>query len=301
MLHPGHNVAYSQGESLRYFPETGHSVQGEFLRAYESVSDPVKLFGYPITEAFQNQTTGRIVQYFQRAHFELHPESPSELRVQFTLLGEILYVPGRVLSLPVNSPACRYFDETEHQVCYAFLQFFENNGGIAQFGYPISEIEIQDDRMIQYFQRARLEWHPEMPAGQRVTLTDLGRFYFDARKEDPARLLPVRDAFIPQSVLELQVTAFLNRAVMPVQGNQTVYAIVQDQNLRPVANAQLICIVKFPSGKESRYVMPLTDEHGVTSLTFSFDEKSMGMAEILISANYSGLNADTRTSFRIWW
>jgi hypothetical protein len=33
-----------------YFEATGHYVQGEFLKFYLSASDPLLMFGYPITD-----------------------------------------------------------------------------------------------------------------------------------------------------------------------------------------------------------------------------------------------------------
>ena len=289
-------------ENEHYFPETGHWLEGDFLQAYYSVPDPVKLYGYPITDAFQNLTTGLTVQYFEKARFELHPNS-RDLRVRLTLLGEATYKPGegQPLPIPENFPACRTFPETGHQVCYAFLDFFEDNGGIAQFGYPISEIEIHGDRMVQYFQRACFEWRPDLPDGDRVQLTDLGRKYFYLIKENPEELRPNRERYIPQSILYIQQRAFVTSSVMPALGQQTLYVIVQDQNMLPIQNAQVTAIVHYPSGKEARYLMDLTDESGITSVQFWVDEETYGTATINITANYDDFEGQTRTSFRIWW
>ncbi len=66
---------------------------------------------------------------------------------------------------PTPSPV-KYFPQTGHNLGFGFLQFYNANGGLDAFGYPISE-EIQeagpDGKMgtIQYFQRARFEYHPE--------------------------------------------------------------------------------------------------------------------------------------------
>ncbi len=294
----------AQGEGQRYYPETGHWVTGDFLTAYLSTKDPIKLYGYPITDAFINQTTGRTVQYFQRAYFELHPESAPELRVQLSRLGEIMYGKygkGPELPIPDNFPACKMISETNKQICYAFLDFFETNGGIAQFGYPISNIEIHKGRMVQFFQRSLFEWHPEMPAGQRVVLAELGRMYFNERDEDPARLWPSKVNFAPQSILKLQARAFLGKAVLPLKSDQTLYVIVQDQNLQPVGNAQIIVTVRYPSGNEARFVMPPTDKDGIAKVQFPVNETLQGIVEVSITATYDTLEERTRTSFRLWW
>lgn len=297
----GWQPSFAQTSGSRYFPETGHSVTADFLTAYENATDPLLLYGYPITEAYQDQTTGLIIQYFQRARFELHPEAVSELRVQLTPLGRFQYTPGPVVPVPSNFPVCRLFQETGFQVCFAFLDFFNANGGVAQFGYPISNFESHDERIVQYFQRARFEWHPEYPSGQRVTLTDLGSRYFDVHGENPARLLPIKDSNTLDSILSLKVHAYSSSAVTSLKGSQTLFVIVQDQNLRPVPGAQVVFSVSLPGGKLERYVSPLTDEHGISQFNFRFDSASLGSANIKVEATYAGLHTDTVTSFRIWW
>ncbi|NTW00543.1 MAG: sortase, partial [Oscillochloris sp.] len=51
-------------------------------------------------------------------------------------------------------------------------------GGLAVFGYPISEPFDEDvgsgTRQVQYFERNRFEEHPEEPAAYRVQLGRLG-------------------------------------------------------------------------------------------------------------------------------
>jgi hypothetical protein len=300
------NLTLAQNEVARYFPETGHWVTGEFLQKYESVPDPILVFGYPITDVITSQPDpdgpAMVVQYFQRARFEHHPENPPELRVVLSPLGEYLYnldQPSSVLTVSPNFAACRYFPETGFPVCYAFLDFFIENGGIAQFGYPISEITYHDNRIVQYFQRARFEWHPELPSGNRVTLTEVGSIYFYLI-EDPALSLPNRDN-IPASVMRLQSRAFVSSAVVPPGGTQTLYVIVQDQNLRPISNAQVVFTLRDPSGDEARYIMPLTNEYGFTFVSFPLDGQTFGIAEIDVTASYDNLQSNTRTSYRIWW
>jgi hypothetical protein len=60
-----------------------------------------------------------------------------------------------------------YFPETKHTLTGPFLQFWKQGGGLAVFGYPISEPMVEknaDDGKqytVQYFERTRLEYHPE--------------------------------------------------------------------------------------------------------------------------------------------
>ncbi len=302
---PGHTSSYAQDSGREYFSQSGHWVSGDFLTTYRSNPEPEMIYGYPITEAFQNPTTGRIVQYFQKAYFELHTENPVELRVFRTLLGEYLYEPGQSIPTPANSPGCRVIPATKRPVCYAFLSFFDENGGITQFGYPISGIEIRNARIVQYFQRAVFEWHPERPSGQRVILGDLGWQYFWSRKEDPLRLRPPDDrppGSIIQTLLNLKVRAFSSRAVIPPGEFQTLFVIVQDQNLLPIEDATVYFTVRYPSGREANFFIPeLTDQNGITRMSFRVDEKAIGLTEIVVTVTYDKFKEQTVTSFRLWW
>ncbi len=294
-------VSYAQAPNQKYFPETGHWVTGNFYAFYLKANDPQLVYGYPITDIFQDSMTGDMVQYFQRARFELHSDAPPELRVQLTPLGKLLYNSGSPLKIPDNFSACRSFPETNFQICYAFLEFFENNGGISQFGYPISNFEIQDERIIQYFQRVRFEWRPELPPGQRVILTDLGSLYFHVRGENSVRLLPPQDSNIPLTILSLQVRAFPQYAVTSLKGDQTISVVVVDQKMVPVSNAQVVMAFQSPSGEQGKYSLPPTNKYGLTQFTFHFTSKQQGIAKIWVLTTYEGLQQKTTTSFRIWW
>jgi hypothetical protein len=66
-----------------------------------------------------------------------------------------------------NTAQINYFPEVGHTLKGPFLRFWQENGGLAIFGYPISE-EFQDvsptdgkTYTVQYFERNRFEYHPE--------------------------------------------------------------------------------------------------------------------------------------------
>ncbi len=57
---------------------------------------------------------------------------------------------------------CRYFPETQHNLCAGFRAYWETYGGLLEFGFPLTE-EFVDPvlgRTVQWFERARFEWHP---------------------------------------------------------------------------------------------------------------------------------------------
>jgi hypothetical protein len=74
-------------DGLRCFPETRHSLSGEFLRYWESHRG-LTIFGYPISELFEEH--GRLVQYFERNRFEHHPALPETDQVVLARLGVAL-------------------------------------------------------------------------------------------------------------------------------------------------------------------------------------------------------------------
>jgi hypothetical protein len=287
----------AQSSDSEYFAQTGHFVRGDFLRYYRSVTNPTLLFGYPLTEQFTSKD-GKTVQYFQRARFEqsTDPAQP----VKLTPLGRQMYSPGQQLVIN-NAFACRTFTQTNYSVCFAFLEFFEQNGGAARFGYPISPFEFRNSQIVQYFENARFEWRPGLAEDQRIGLTDLGRMYFDQLGEDPAFLKPAQQDARPNLVLNLIVRAFPREAVTTANDQQTIYVLVQDQNLQPVAGARGLATIRLPSGQTMQQAIEI-NSRGVGTLTFAFTNQPSGnLVFVDISVTYNELAGKTTTSFRIWY
>jgi hypothetical protein len=94
----------------------------------------------------------------------------------FALLIAALAWPARAAEPPSAAP--RWFAQTGHTLAYNFRRFWEQNGGLPIFGYPISEVFIEDRRPVQYFERARLEWHGDLGI---VEIGHLGRWAIQQR------------------------------------------------------------------------------------------------------------------------
>jgi hypothetical protein len=169
--------AQADPESI-YFPQTKHNLSGDFL-AYWQTHGGLPIFGYPLSEPFTER--GYTVQYFERNRFEYHPENQPPYNVLLGRLGADL-VAGRVFptAAPFQSgPSHRYFPETGHSLSNAFLGYWDRNGGLAQFGYPLSE-ELREvsptdgkEYTVQYFERARFEYHPEYKGSKAEVLLGL--------------------------------------------------------------------------------------------------------------------------------
>ncbi len=150
----------------RYYPATGKTLAPEFLSFFDT-NGGLPIFGYPLTDA---ETEGGFeVQYLERARIEYHPENRgTPYEVQLGLLGNILtagrrFEPASSVAAAEATPGSGklYFSETQHTLSGAFLQYWQAHGGLALFGYPISEAVQEGGVTAQYFQRNRFELHPE--------------------------------------------------------------------------------------------------------------------------------------------
>src|SRR5207248_7709915 len=118
--------------------------------------------GFTETREDGRESTG---QYSERAGSEWHPENPPPYDVRLGQFGRRIHPDDQPVP-PVlpgsDADACAYFQETGHNLGGGFLQYWQANGGLAQFGYPISEeftetLEDGQPYIVQYFERARFE------------------------------------------------------------------------------------------------------------------------------------------------
>jgi hypothetical protein len=156
-----------------FFPETGHSLGGVF-RPYWEKQGGLPIFGFPISEEFMevSPTDGKLyrVQYFERNRFEYHPETNT---VMLGLLGSEMTAGMNFAPAQADSTAL-FFRETQHNLSGQFRDYWEKQGGLPIFGFPISEPYYQNGKLIQWFERNRFEYHPDNPPQYRVLLGLLG-------------------------------------------------------------------------------------------------------------------------------
>lgn len=62
--------------------------------------------------------------------------------------------------------ATLFFPQTNHSLSFGFKHFFDTRGGLDLFGYPTTEEIRESGWTVQYFQRARFEYHPELAGTQ---------------------------------------------------------------------------------------------------------------------------------------
>ena len=127
--------------------------------------DSAFLFGLPLTEEFSQllpDGTTISVQYFERARLEYHPNSSPQMQLGILapqILGGRTFDPAPP---PQPTDGMLYFAETQHTLSGGFLDFWNSHGGLAIFGYPVSEEIIAGGLSVQYFERARMEFHRDL-------------------------------------------------------------------------------------------------------------------------------------------
>lgn len=188
-----------------YFKEIQHYLSFGFKDFWRQ-SGGVPVFGFPLTAEFSDRSPGQsqmlTVQYLERQRFEYHPEfKGTPYEVELGRLGAEDAAQRGLTStqpfLPLSNSisGCDHVVETQHNLCGAFLDYWHSHGldlgdpgysfreSLALFGYPISEPFIDPDShmLVQYFERAVFEYHPDNPDPYKVELRRLGAEQFATR------------------------------------------------------------------------------------------------------------------------
>ena len=166
-------------QGVHYFAQTGHTVRGSFYAFYHGYGG-LKVFGLPLSEAFSDH--GQVVQYFERARLVLTTAGVRESPLGSLLSAGRAFPPADPLPL---GHGYIYFGETGYWIAGPFLDFWEHHHGQLLFGDPISQPLTEQNGdgtgrtyQVQYFQNARLEYHPELAGtDNEVQLGLIGRQY----------------------------------------------------------------------------------------------------------------------------
>ncbi len=180
---------------------TGQDV-AQVFQSFYAQSGGLAVFGYPLTGTLDE--SGYTVQYFERQRLEYHPElAGTPYQILLGLVGEDtarangLNASAPFQPLPATTGSdgnCTFMSATGHRVCAGFRNFWQSHGvnlgdsgisfreSLALFGYPISEefTNPASGLTVQYFQRARFEYHPEFAGTPNVVeLSLLGQAALD--------------------------------------------------------------------------------------------------------------------------
>lgn len=181
----------------RCFSETGYCIDGR-IREYWEQNGGLLVFGLPIgpQEAVSVDGSAFIAQRFERNRLELHPENARPYDVLLGRLGaDRLSQQGIDWTTYPSQGAvsdCQYFSQTKQAVCGLFLRAYRQNGlqmdgdsavsadeSLALFGLPLSNVYVEtlsngQRYQVQWFERARFEYHPENMAPYDVLFGLLG-------------------------------------------------------------------------------------------------------------------------------
>ena len=135
--------APARAQDAACFPETGQCLRGRFL-AYWQTHGGLTLNGYPLTEErteVLEDGMAYLVQYCERVRLEYHPEHAPPHDVLLGQFGRLVHPadPPVAPDPQAGTPGVAYFAATGHNVRDRFLAHWQAHGGLAQFGYPLSE------------------------------------------------------------------------------------------------------------------------------------------------------------------
>jgi hypothetical protein len=155
------------------------------IRAYWEANGGLPVFGFPTTDLTTETNADGFTgptQWFERDRLEDHTAEGKGV-LAGRLGAQKLAMEGRpwesfprVDGAPAN---CVFFRETGHSLCPPFRAYWEQNGGLMRFGYPISEPVAERNAdgfagTFQWFERRRMEIHPENQPPYGILLGLLG-------------------------------------------------------------------------------------------------------------------------------
>lgn len=289
-------------QERRFFKETGFWVSGAFL-AYFDANGGLEVFGYPISAPYNNH--GILVQYFQKARMEWHPFNPDPYKVQLGLLGEELGFRRPAVAPPRVAIGRVYYPETGHSVAYMFLRYFEGHGGVDLFGYPISEMLIENQRVVQYFQRLKLVWDPRTA---QMSVGNLGELYVSLHRD---RLPPdalMRGSYsyriAGQGSVSWRILVGVGQSVANLERMQEIRILVTDERGDPVTDAQVRVTVRPQDGEiiQALTRVVATDVQGRVELSLPVTDLQPGAwAVLLVEATDGVVSATAQELFLVWY
>lgn len=275
----------------RCFTETGFCISGD-IRTFWEQNGALTTFGLPITAPVQSNNNGVtvIAQQFERIGLEYHSDIAEPYTVQLTLLGAdaLARATGVRMAAPSDRAAtdaagrakaaradCLWFDVTQQYVCGEFYTHWRSHGlqidgskrisyaeSLALFGLPISDVFAYTingtSYEVQFFERARFEYHPENPVPYRVLTGLLGSEALRTTATTPTTVaVPPTPTTPPTTILpDSDLATYRNNMPTPGYWNSAVSdpIVIAVSEMHYTRN---IDIFVAPKGK--KYVVALYD------------------------------------------
>lgn len=160
----------------------------QFVQAWQR-GGGLQTFGFPVANVtpMRQGTLTFDAQLFERARIEIHYAAGGVSTVQLGRIGaDVMVNQGLQYDAAPANPECRYFAETQHNLCGSFLQYWQNTStrqmsSLQRWGYPLSEaqqmvLEDGSEVIAQWFERGRFELHAESSPPQ-IMVTRLGALF----------------------------------------------------------------------------------------------------------------------------
>jgi len=287
-------------------PPNGGGEIARWSREYYIAKGGALILGPAITSEFVED--GVRVQYFQNVRLGFHPQLPEGERV----------IPGSIgLNFRDNSTPCirpqavapnaYYFGC--HSVRQEFLGFFNRQGGLQFFGYPISEMYISGNQFTQHFERASIVWDNSKPVEYQFGLADLGNQWCSITKKcplkDPGSPITATPT-IPSTLPAPSPKALALKALPefplfdPKTQRQTLRAWVTNDKRLPVSGVVVSFLVQYTVNSERYETLP-SDKNGYAFVALvAKPYKSGDFILYKASAAQNGITVSDNGSFVVW-
>lgn len=282
---------------------------GTVFREFYAQYGGERVFGPPLSADMPTDGGGH-KQYFYTAILIYNPNLEEDERVTLAPLGLQYYAPEPP-ALPTPSPGAVYYAEYGHTVDLTFAEFFNRYGAVKVFGYPISDLRLENGLLTQYFERASLYYDHRLQAGQRVRLTPLGEkecnrvncYRLDGPPRASMALCPIPTPSAPAPATPYAGAELKTWVAEPVLGLgeiQTIYARLFDASGAGIPGVQP-CVSVETSGGSSNIFMTPTDLEGHTSLQFYTTTWKPGEYVLYtVTAAVGGQVLAVRYEFVVW-
>jgi hypothetical protein len=285
---------------------SGQLEVAEPFRPYYNAKGGALVVGVAITPDLIED--GIRVQYFQNVRLEYHPQLPEGKQVFPSSIRAIFANNATPCIRPQDvAPNAYYFDC--HSVRQEFLGFFNRQGGLQFFGYPISEMYISGAQVIQHFERASIVWNKSKPIEYQFGLLNLGSQWCSLNSKcqplgpaEPVAATPTFTLLLPTPApkgLALKVLSEFPLFDVKTQ-RQTLKAWVTDQNGLPLSGVVVSFLVQYTVNSE-RYETPPSDKSGYAAVLLAIRSYSPGdLILYKASVSQNGVTASASGSFWVW-
>jgi hypothetical protein len=305
---PPYQQWLAQRTATEHAAPSEFTVGEQFHSLYNSLPDPQRVFGQPISQPFIDPVNGHLSQYFTNMRLEYSRDQTGEELYFLSPLGRQLFQPVEREYLVIEKN-CVTLDDSLIPICHEIRTFYEQNSGVQIFGAPISNVFTQNNRYYQYFENVCLVWDPMKPADRSVSLVNLGAQYLAAY--EPLRFTitsPANPTTLnidrQETDSEFSISISIEYIYLNPSTPQTITILVNDRSGDSVINAWVTVWIMLPDATYQAYRPADTNEYGITSVTLPpFDTSSVqfnDMIQIQVEVRQGENYGTGRSWFRIW-